>query len=396
MPHRMTLEQFSTTRRLFGLDEPTLLLLKAFHRKVEPRLDKVVEEFGDVLWGDDRASGIMARANGDITHWRQSLRAWLDSMLVGPHDNEAYLSTRFRIGDRHAEAELPQDLVLSAMAQIRQNLLRLAFELETFEDSREALALAICRVIDLEVALLLQSYRYRLLDRLMVTERLSTIGQLVASIGHELRNPLSTIETSAYLLLQKLVRQGEGTVDAQVTRHLERIRHQVRVATKTVSDLLELAKNRPPRRQPLFLRALVEASLDGVRAPDAVSLVLDVGDDMVVHADADQLRIVLVNLISNAFDAVGGRGNVVISAAASQGGVSLWVTDDGPGISLPVRDQVFQALFTTKPNGNGLGLPLCRRIAEAHGGHLRLEPTSKGASFRLWLPGPESSSKPIG
>jgi signal transduction histidine kinase len=221
----------------------------------------------------------------------------------------------------------------------------------------------------LEVTVLLEGYRYRLLDRLMATERLSTIGQLVASIGHELRNPLSTIETSAYLLLQKLTRQGDGTVDAQLVRHLDKIRHQVRIATKTVSDLLELAKNRPPRRQPMSLRALVETSLDGLRPPDSVTLTIDVAPEVVVHADPDQMRIVIVNLVANALDAISGQGQIVVAATPLQNGISLRVTDDGPGIMPDVCDKVFQALFTTKPNGNGLGLPFVDGLPKRMAAH---------------------------
>jgi signal transduction histidine kinase len=386
----MTLEQLAQLRRMLRLDEPTLGVLREFHARVASDLDTVVEGFYVIVLSDERARSVMTRANGNTERLRKFLRAWLDSMLLGPHDGEAYLTTRLRIGDRHVQVELPQDLMLCGMAQIRQGLLSLAFTLGDFPCTREVLATSICRIIDLELAMLLESYRHSLLDRLMATERLSTIGQLVASIGHELRNPLSTIETSAYLLAQKLSRAGESAADPQVIRNLEKIRHQVRIATKIVSDLLELAKNRPPRRQPVALSVVVRASVEGLRLPESVHLDVSVPADLVVYVDADQLRIVLVNLISNALDAVSGSGTISILAAESMGGLSLRVTDDGPGIAQPAREKIFQALYTTKTNGNGLGLPLCRRIAEAHGGCLGLEPSDRGASFHLWLPGPES------
>jgi signal transduction histidine kinase len=392
----MTLEQLEILRRAFEVDASTVAILRGFHKRISPQLDEVVDEFGAALFRDERMANIMSRAHGDMKHWKRSIRVWLESVLSGPSEGEPYLSTRFRIGDKHVEAELPQDVVLSAMAQLRQKLLGLAFEDSSVETSeRDALVLAICKAVDLEVTILLEGYRHRLLDRLMATERLSTIGQLVASIGHELRNPLSTIETSAYLLLQKLTRQGDGQVDAQLVRHLDKIRHQVKVATKTVSDLLELAKNRPPRRLPIALSSIVDTSMDGMRAPDAVSISIDISPDIIVHADADQLRIVVVNLISNALDALSGQGKITISGKLAEGGVSLRVADDGPGIAGDAADKVFQALFTTKPNGNGLGLPLCRRIAEAHGGYLLLEPVSRGACFHLWLPEPEATVKAL-
>jgi len=396
MSNRMSIEQLSAVRKLLGLDEPTLGILRQFHERIRGDLDKVVECFYVVVLDDERARQVMQKANGNTERLRRLLRAWLDSVLLGPHDDDAYLTTRLRIGDRHVQVELPQDLMLGAMAQVRQGLLALAFGVKDFPCSIDTLALAICKIIDLELCMLLESYRYSLLDRLMATERLSTIGQLVASIGHELRNPLSTIETSAYLLTQKLARKGDVDADPTIVRHLEKIRHQVRAATKTVTDLLELAKNRKPRRQPLELLSLVQASMDGIRVADSVKVEVDIRDTMIAYADADQLRIVVVNLLANALDAVGGNGNVLIRAEESMGGISLRVIDDGLGISAAARDKVFQALYTTKPNGNGLGLPLCRRIAEAHGGCLGIDAIDRGASFHLWLPGPEPSSRGSG
>lgn len=391
--NRMTLEQLADIRKLLGLDEYTLGVLRDFHRCVEGELDKVVECFYAVVLDDERARNVMHRSGGSTERLRKLLRAWLDSVLLGPHSGEAYLTTRLRIGDRHVQVELPQDLMLGAMAQVRQGLLSLALGLRDFSCAKETLVLAICRVIDLELCMLLESYRHSLLDRLMATERLSTIGQLVASIGHELRNPLSTIETSAYLLTQKLVQKASSEPDPATVRHLEKIRHQVRVATKTVSDLLELARNRKPRRQPLELLSLVQNSLEGIRLAEAVQLKLDIDARLLAYADADQLRIVIVNLITNALDAVGGSGRVLVQAQESMGGISLRVVDSGAGIPQAAREKVFQALFTTKPNGNGLGLPLCRRIAEAHSGCLGLDEVAQGTSFHLWLPGPDATPK---
>lgn len=389
----MTLDKLSGIRRTLGFDESSLGILREFHARTHQDLDQVVDGFVALVLGDDRSRAIVTRGEGSVERLRRFLRAWLDSMLQGPHDGEAYLTTRRRIGDRHVEVELPQELMLSAMGQIRQGLLGLAMRLEDFPCSREVLVLSLCRIVDLELMLLLENYRHTLLERLMATERLSTIGQLVASIGHELRNPLSTIETSAYLLSQQMIRAAGPDGDLSAQRHIDKIRHQVRVATKTVTDLLELARNRPPRRHPIELRALVVASLEGLRIAESVSVQIDVPTDLLVHADADQLRIVVVNLVSNALDAVGGCGRIAIVATESMGGVSLRVNDDGPGIAPSAREKVFQALVTTKPNGHGLGLPLCRRIAEAHGGCLGLEPTECGASFHLWVPGPDFSNR---
>jgi secondary thiamine-phosphate synthase enzyme len=226
-----------------------------------------------------------------------------------------------------------------------------------------------------------QSERVRETDQ----ERLATVGQLVASIGHELRNPLSAIETSAYLLTQRL--GAEVAAEPTVSKHLEKIRHQVGIATKTVADLLELAKNRPPARVAVELLPLLETAMEYLHCPRAVSIVVEVDRQLVVWADPDQLRIVVVNLLTNALDAIGAQGTITVAAERSDDGVALYVTDDGPGVAVTERERLFEVLYTTKPKGHGLGLPLCRRIALAHGGDIRLLPSERGATFRLWIPG---------
>lgn len=216
-------------------------------------------------------------------------------------------------------------------------------------------------------------------------ERLATVGQLVASIGHELRNPLSAIETSAYLLTQRL--RERLTDEPTVGKHLEKIRNQVRLATRTVTELLELAKDRPPARIEVALAPLVTTALEYQRCPTEVKVVVEVPEALMVWADPDQLRIVLVNLLTNAAEAVGERGTITVIAEARDTGVTIFVNDDGPGVPAAQRESIFEPLYTTKPKGHGLGLSLCRRIVVAHGGELNLVSSASGASFRLWLPG---------
>jgi signal transduction histidine kinase len=105
-----------------------------------------------------------------------------------------------------------------------------------------------------------------------------------------------------------------------------------------------------------------------------------------IDADPEQLGRVLINLLINASQATNGTGHVWIDARREGSATLLRVRDDGPGIPSELREQIFQALFTTKAKGSGLGLALCRRIAEAHGGTVTLEPSEGGAVFRITVP----------
>ena len=107
--------------------------------------------------------------------------------------------------------------------------------------------------------------------------------------------------------------------------------------------------------------------------------------------DPDQLARVLTNLLINASQAMGGSGHIWIEARREGSRSVVLVRDDGPGVPAELRSRIFEALFTTKAKGNGLGLALCRRIAEAHSGTVTLEPSQRGASFRISIPDAPSS-----
>ena len=109
-----------------------------------------------------------------------------------------------------------------------------------------------------------------------------------------------------------------------------------------------------------------------------------------MDVDPSQFQQVLINLFTNAAQAMNGVGRILVDGAAlSMGGARLRIYDTGPGVAVEARYRLFEALFTTKAKGSGLGLALCRRIVEAHGGTIDLEPTDRGACFVLTLPSPE-------
>jgi signal transduction histidine kinase len=111
-----------------------------------------------------------------------------------------------------------------------------------------------------------------------------------------------------------------------------------------------------------------------------------VAPGLTIDADPEQLERVLTNLLVNAAQAMNGAGQVWIDAERDAGATVLRVRDDGPGVPADVGDRVFEALFTTKAKGSGLGLALCRRIVEAHGGTIALAPSPRGALFRIAIP----------
>jgi signal transduction histidine kinase len=229
---------------------------------------------------------------------------------------------------------------------------------------------------------MLHTYRDDLLAQQARAERLATFGQLVGSIGHELRNPLGVIDSSVYILR---ARAGD---DPRVRKHVDRIAEQVVVANGIITNLLDMIRNRPLARETVELAGVLKGAAASVRRPEAVSLALEGIEGLpAVRGDPVQLRQVFANLIENAVHAASPAGSVVVRGRADEGGVALEVDDTGPGVAPATRRRLFEPLITTKENGVGLGLALVKRIAERHGGSVEYsDRPGGGARFTVVLP----------
>ena len=375
---------FESLKAYVGFTEESSAALRQLHPLARPHFVPIVDDFYTAIEAHPGARAAITGGASQIERLKQTLVRWLDTMLLGPHD-EAYHDVRARIGRVHVRIALPQQFMFTAMNRIRVRLLEVA-QREVIEPAAaRRICAALDQIIDLELAIMLQTYREDLVERNRNAERLATIDHFAANIGHELRNPLGVVESSLYLLRQHL--GAEVARAPQVAKHLDRIGTEVKRANQTIADLLDLARNKPPKRRPTDLRLLVESAVDASLLPAAVTFESTVPAGLTARIDADQLRQVHVNLIVNACQAMGGRGRLSLEGErTADGGARLRVRDDGPGVPEEDGRRIFEALFTTKAKGSGLGLALCRRIVNAHGGSIVLEATPAGASFLLTLP----------
>ncbi len=231
-----------------------------------------------------------------------------------------------------------------------------------------------------EVAETLQRQQQEMLR----AEQLAAVGQLAANVAHEIRNPLTAIKMLVGAARRPSHAKPLSAVDLQV------IYDEIGQLEHTVQTLLDYA--RPPQlvRQPTDLRKVVQQALDLLRGRAQQQHVLvetRLPEAPVVAAvDANQMRGVLLNLLLNALDALPQGGRVEIELCGGPE-VRLRVVDDGPGIAPAVAERLFTPFATTKPTGNGLGLSICHRVLEQHGGSIsaRNRP-SGGAEFTLTLP----------
>jgi signal transduction histidine kinase len=216
-------------------------------------------------------------------------------------------------------------------------------------------------------------------------ERAATIEKLASGVGHDLRNPLGVIATSAFLLRQHL--GAQATIDARLDRHLSRIADEVRRADRLLGDLASLRRDRPLRRRPTAIGPLLRDSVTASSLPADIEVTVSAPAELGVALDADQMGRALAALILNASQAMDGRGRIWLDAARVGGELHVSVRDAGPGVPAGDRARIFEALFSTKPKASGLGLALARRVAEAHGGTIALLPSEAGAIFLLRVPG---------
>ncbi|MDW8128991.1 MAG: HAMP domain-containing sensor histidine kinase [Bryobacterales bacterium] len=202
--------------------------------------------------------------------------------------------------------------------------------------------------------------------RQLELEHLARLGQMAATLAHEIRNPLATIKGFAQLAAEK--------ADEQTASLLAPIAPEVERLERLVKNLLDYGRPVQPRPRWFEWDALaseLETNVRELTAGRPLRLHLP-PSGLWIHTDPDLLKGALLNLLRNAVEAVGHEGEIRLSVATSRDGVTIAVEDDGPGLSEEARRHLFEPFFTTKAFGSGLGLPTSRKLIETLGGRLRL------------------------
>jgi signal transduction histidine kinase len=373
---------FEDIKQYVGFSEDDVTMLRSLEPLLSPHFEAMAEHFYACIMAHPRAHAAITGGDEQVERLKKTLVAWMKSGLLGPHD-EAFYERRSRIGRVHVQINLPQQYMVTAMDVMRIDY-RAVLEEKLRDDVDHMLAAcnSLDRLFDLELAVMFQTYQADNEDKFRRQERLATIGQLAASIGHDLRNPLGVIESSLFILRRR------GGEDPKTTRHLDKIAKQVQICDRIVTDLLDLARNNPPKWSPLDLRDAYLEALDQIQRPENVEIKLDVPEALTVEADPGLLQQALVNLITNAVGALHNQGGTVTLGGKLEGEqVVITVADDGPGFDPNVLPIAFEPLVSTRAKGVGLGLALVKSVVERHRGHAKASNhPSGGARVELMIP----------
>ena len=358
-----------------GFEEADAERLRELHEALEPELPSIVERFYQVIVASPRMRAVFADS-AQIERQKTHLLEWLRGMFSGSYD-EAYWKHRERIGRTHVRIGLDQHYMVSMMGIIRGEL-DARLRSKAADDSWSAEELqsawtAIAKILDLELAVMVSTYEEAFVRRARAAERLATIGQVAATIGHELRNPLAVIDSSLALVRRRILDEPK------VARHLDRIGEQVRVADGIITNLLALVRDQPPVRVRVDLAMQLHEAWELVRARGDATLETDLA---VVEGwlDAGHVRQLLLNLLQNAIDA--GATHIRAVTRARDLELELLIEDDGRGLPEGAEGWLFEPLATSRQQGSGLGLALCQRIVDRHGGSIRAERLARGTRLR--------------
>ena len=224
--------------------------------------------------------------------------------------------------------------------------------------------------------------------KLKDSERLVAIGQTAGMVGHDLRNPLQTITGELYLAKGEVETLLESEAKRNLQESIQVIEEQAAYMDKIVSDLQAFVQPIRIDKKPIYLQELIDNVLGTISIPPNISIKAQSQRTLPqVKADPNLLKRVLINLTTNAVQAMPNGGELTINSQVNSKQVCISVGDTGVGIVDSIKSQIFTPLFTTKPRGQGFGLAVCKRVIEAHGGNITFKSTAgKGTQFTIQFP----------
>lgn len=278
----------------------------------------------------------------------------------------------------HHELELEVKSRTLALEEANQHLMVVIAERKRAEDKLHEYSEQLQEMVEERTRDLQDAH-----EQLVRREKLAMLGQLAGGLSHELRNPLAVIANAVYFLQTTLKEADQTTRD-----YLDIITSEARNSERIISDLLDFARSRPPELAGVELHPLVSGILKKYPPPENIQLNNEISGELLpAFADPQHLELALGNLITNAYQAMPEGGWLIVSASAQGDRVRISVIDTGCGIPEESMNKLFEPLFTTRPQGIGMGLAVTKNLVEANGGSIEIKSeVGKGSTFSIVLP----------
>lgn len=220
-------------------------------------------------------------------------------------------------------------------------------------------------------------------EQLLKAQRLAVIGELAGMVGHDLRNPLTSISGAAYYLKKRL----GSKIDGKIKEMLNLIENNIVYSNKIINDLLGYSREIKLDLTESNPKSIVRAALSLVEIPKNVQVIDLTENKPKIKVDVGKMKRAFVNIIKNAIDAMPKGGTLTVKSKKSDGNLKFIFSDTGVGMSKKTMENLWTPLFTTKAKGMGFGLPICKRIIEAHGGSISIKSDrGKGTAFTVTIP----------
>lgn len=226
------------------------------------------------------------------------------------------------------------------------------------------------------------SDRVALEQRLAEQKSLAKLGEMAAVVAHEVKNPIAGIRGALQVITSRMpAEQRDRTILLDIITRLDAL-------NRIVQDMLMFARPRALRQEPVPLGSLLRETAALIeRDPGMLNLEIGVSGSADITGDREMLQVVFQNILMNAAQAMEGHGRVEVTITTAGGHCVVAIADRGPGMPDEVRDKAFDAFFTTKHRGTGLGLPIAKRVVDAHGGAIQIAvPPAGGTTISVALP----------
>jgi signal transduction histidine kinase len=215
------------------------------------------------------------------------------------------------------------------------------------------------------------------------SERLAFLGKLAGSVTHELRNPLAVLKNAVYYLDKSC----KTKKDDKISKYMEILKKEISIIDAIIDDIMGFAKTRSPKIEMINISEVIENAISVLKVPELISVKKDFEKLPKIKGDSNQLMHAIVNIANNAIIAMKGNGTLTLRTNKDKECACIEIADTGPGIPPDQRDLIFEPLYSSKPKGTGLGLPIAKMMVENQDGRIEfISELGEGTAFKIFLP----------